>query len=327
MLFSQKLLRYILGALWLIDAIFQVQPQMFTSNMIDSVLLPTLGSQPSPVAASLNTIILMISQHLVFFNLLIAVVQAEIGLFLIMGLWVRGTVILSIVWAFIVWYGGEGMSMLLTGQASVLTGAPGAVLLYPLLGLLVYPRSSSSNKAPVENERSALFPRERFYWALAGFWIFAGLLQLQPFWWQRGQIAEAIDGMAGMGGVNSILIDPIVVPLAKLIAPLEVPLNSALVVIFLGLGIGLALNKPGWSRPLLGLSIFLGFLIWWLAQGFGMILTGLATDFNSGLLIVLMTLACWPKTNTASRAATQHQAPPATKQPEKVVSFTETAVS
>ena len=55
--------------------------------------------------------------------------------------------IASIVWAFIVWFGGEGMSMLFTGTASILSGAPGAVLLYPLLGFTVYPRKKSAAAA------------------------------------------------------------------------------------------------------------------------------------------------------------------------------------
>ncbi len=323
MLFSQKWLRYTLGALWLIDAILQVQPQMFTSNMINSVLLPTLSAQPAPVAASLATIILIMTQHLVFFNLLIAVVQAEIGLFFITGLWVRETVILSIVWAFIVWYGGEGMNMLLTGQASVLTGAPGSVLLYPLLGLLIYPRKTSS----AETSGGNLLSRLHFRWVLAGFWIFAALLQLQPFWWQPGQIAGTMSSMTGMGKLNAILIDPVLVPLARLTNSLEVPLNILLIVIFLGLGIGLALIKPDRLRPWLVFSILLSLLIWWGTQAFGMILTGLATDFNSGLLIVLMTLACWPKMNTSPQHATHKQAPPAVKQPESSVQLTEPAVS
>jgi hypothetical protein len=322
MLFSQRFLRYALGTLWLIDGILQVQPQMFTTNMINSVLLPTLDTQPGPVAASLHVIILMISQHLVFFNLLIAVVQAEIGLLLLTGLWVRGAVIISIVWALIVWYGGEGMSMLLTGQASILTGAPGAVLLYPLLGLLVYPR-----KAPSATGSAYLLSRERFRQVLAGFWIFAALLQAQPFWWQRGQISEAIGAMAGMGKINSILIDPILVPLARFLEPLEVPLNSALVVIFLGLGIGLALVRSERSHLLLVLSILLSFLIWWCAQAFGMIFTGLATDFNSGLLIILMTLACWPKTQPMASAAQHNLAPSVLTQPDQGGPLTETALS
>lgn len=324
MLLTQKFLRRVLGVLWLVDAILQVQPQMFTANMIDSVLLPTLSAQPAPVAASLHFITVTISQHLVFFNLLIAIVQAEIGLFLIAGLWVRGTVILSIVWAFIVWYGGEGMNMLLTGQASILTGAPGAVLLYPLLGLLVYPRKTSSTPA---NEADGLLARAHFRRVLAGFWVFAALLQLQPFWWQQGQISDAIGSMAGMGKLNSILIDPVLVPLTRLTNPLELPLNGLLILVFSGLGIGLALAKPRWIRPLLALSLLLSLLIWWLAQGFGMIFTGLATDFNSGLLIVLMTLACWPKTQKVPQHAPFTQAPPAVKQSESDVPLAEPAVS
>lgn len=311
MLFSQKFLRYALGLLWLIDALFQVQPQMFTTNMIDSVLLPTLSSQPAPVAASLHMVVLMISQHLVFFNLLIAIVQAEIGLFLISGLWVRQAVILSIVWALIVWYGGEGMNLLLTGQASVLTGAPGAVLLYPLLGLLVYPRKTSSTTSS-----GYLLAREHFRWGLAGFWIFAALLQLQPFWWRPEHISQVIDAQTGLGGFNTFVVDPALVPLARLTLPLEVPLNSALIALFLGLGMGLALVKPVHSRPLLVLSLLLSLLIWWAAQAFGMIFTGMATDFNSGLLLLLMTLACWPKTRRALQPAARHHLLPNARQPE-----------
>jgi hypothetical protein len=323
MFFSQKFLRYTLGALWLLDAIFQVQPQMFTTNMINSVLLPTLSSQPVPVAISLHTITLMISQHLVFFNLLIAIVEAEIGIFLLAGIWVRGTVILSIVWALIVWYGGEGMNMLLTGQASVLTGAPGAVLLYPLLGLLLYPRKAS----PTGTSTDSLLSPMRFRWVLAGFWIFAGLLQLQPFWWQPERISQMIGSMTGLGKLNALLIDPVLVPLARFTDPLEVPLNIVLVVLFLGLGIALALVKPKQMRPLLVVSVLFSVLIWWGAQAFGMILTGLATDFNSGLLIVLMTLVCWPKTQKALEREAQNQVIPHTQQPSNSVPLVETAVS
>lgn len=325
MLFSQKVLRRILGVLWLIDGILQVQPQMFTTNMINSVLIPTLNAQPAPVAASLHAITVIIAQHLVFFNLLIAIVQVEIGLFLIVGLWVRETVILSIVWALIVWYGGEGMNALLTGQASVLTGAPGAVLLYPLLGLLIYPRKGQ----PSTNGADTLLSRVHFRRVLAGFWIFAALLQMQPFWWQPEQISGVVGSMTGMGSFNSVLIDPIMGPLARLADPLEVPLNIVLIALFLGLGIGLALAKPRWLRPLLALSILFSLLIWWGAQGFGMILTGLATDFNSGLLIMLMTLACWPKTHVLPQGAAQEstQAPPVVEQPESAVSLANPAVS
>ena len=146
MLLTQKRLRQLLGILWLIDGLLQLQPQMFTMNMVNGVMVPTLQNQPGPVAASLQWIISVTTHNLILVNLLIAAVQIVIGVLLISGLWVRWTIIASIVWALIVWYGGEGMSMLLTGQAGILTGAPGAVLLYPLLGLLVYPQKKILNR-------------------------------------------------------------------------------------------------------------------------------------------------------------------------------------
>jgi hypothetical protein len=294
MLFSTRVLRYILGTLWLIDGLFQLQPQMFTLNMINGVMLPAAQGQPLPVANSLQEIIIVAAQHLTLFNLLIVVVQIVIGLLLLTGFWVRGAVIASIVWALLVWYGGEGMSMLLTGQASVLTGAPGAVLLYPILGLCIYPRASAKTAAPGAESRSLLSSMQ-LRWVLAGFWIFAALLQLQPYWWQSGQISSLMSSMIGQGGFNGVLIDPMLRLFSTLTASIEIPLNVVLIEVFLGLGIALAVVKQKHLRSWLIASIVVGIAIWWVVQGFGMIFTGQATDFNSGLLVMLMTLACWTR--------------------------------
>lgn len=295
MLLSKQLLRRILGALWLIDGLLQLQPQMFTMNMVNGVMVPTVQRQPALIAASLHWIIAVTTQNLILINLLIAVVQIVLGVLLLAGLWVRGTVIASIVWSLIVWYAGEGMSMLLTGQASILTGAPGAVLLYPLLGLLIYPKASSAQGASAEADDGTILSQTHFRWFLAGFWIFAALLQLQPYWWQSGQISQTISGMVGQGGLNGILVDPIFNSLSALTSHIEVPLNSVLIVVFLALGIGLAVVKEDRLRSFLMASIVVSFIAWWGAEGFGMIFTGMATDFNSGLLLIVMALACWPK--------------------------------
>lgn len=319
MFFSQKLIRYILGAFWLIDGLLQLQPKMFTASMVHDVLLPTLEGQPGPVSASLHLIITVLGQNLTLVNVLIAIVQVEIGLFLIAGLWLRATVIFSIVWALLVWYGGEGMNMLLTGQASVLTGAPGPVLLYPLVGLLLYPRSPSS-KRPASGERraTALISPVQFRYILAGFWIFAALLQLQPYWWQEGRISQMFGDLVGQGGINAFLVDPVLLRLSTSTASLEIPLNLVLIEIFLMLGIALARVKQEHLRAWLLVSILLSLVIWWIAQGFGMIFTGLGTDVNSGLLLVLMALACWPR---ASRLhILRRQATPESTLSERVAS-------
>lgn len=194
MLLSRKALQRILGLLWLIDGLLQLQPLMFTGNMINSIMRPMLQGQPPFIEPSLQFIVNQTTLHLAVVNVVIAVVQILLGLgfLLLSDRWVKEVVIASIVWAFIVWYGGEGMSMLFTGAASILTGAPGAVLLYPLLGFAVYPRKkfdtvSQQDKAKSRNE--GLLSRAQLRWLLSGFWFFAALLQLQPNWWQPGQIA------------------------------------------------------------------------------------------------------------------------------------------
>jgi hypothetical protein len=300
MLLSRKALQRILGVLWLIDGLLQLQPQMFTMNMVNGIMKPMLHGQPGLFEPSLQFIVTQTTLHLTAVNLLIAVVQILLGLgfLLLSDRWMKELVFASIVWAFIVWYGGEGMSMLLTGQASILTGAPGAVLLYPLLGLAVYPRKQSAATSKGVTRKAGddgLLSRKYLRWVLAGFWCFAALLQLQPNWWQQGQISQAIGAMVGQGGLNSVLVDPVLQQISNITANIETPLNIALIVVFLTIGIGLAVVKEEHLRPYLIASIVFSVVFWYLSEAFGMILTGMATDFNSGLLVVIMALACWPK--------------------------------
>lgn len=306
MLFSRNVLQRILGALWLIDGILQIQPRMFTGNMINSVMRPMLEGQPGLIEPNLQFIVAQTTTHLVAVNWLIAVVQILLGLafLLLPARWIKPVVLLSIVWSLIVWYAGEGLSMLLTGTSSVLTGAPGAVLLYPLLGLVIWPRERSSDKSK-KTEDEGLISRKLLRWILAGFWIFAALLQLQPDWWQAGQISGAIGDVLGQGGLNTFMIDPILQWLSDATARSEIVLNIVLIVLFLALGIGLAFVKEEKMRPLLSASIVLSLIIWYITQGFGMILTGMATDFNSGLLIIVMALACWPRPASFDAARTR----------------------
>jgi hypothetical protein len=300
MLLSRKTLQRILGVLWLFDGIIQLFPQMWTMNMVNGVMKPMLEGQPGFIESSLQFIINQTTLHLIEVNLLISVVQILLGLgfLLLPDRWVKEVVIASIVWALIVWYGGEGMSMLLTGQASILSGAPGAVLLYPLLGLAVYPRKKSdaaSKRTTRKAGDDGLLSRKALRYILAGFWFFAALLQLQPNWWQQGQISQSIGAMVGQGGLNTVVVDPLLQQVSNATANIEVPLNIALIVIFLAIGIGLVVVKDEQVRPFLIASIVVSIVFWYFAQGFGMILTGMATDFNSGLLVVVIALACWPK--------------------------------
>jgi hypothetical protein len=302
MIFSRKVLQYILGALWLIDGLLQLQPQMFTMNMVNGVMKPMLDGQPGFIEPSLQFIVNQTSFHLIAVNLLIAVLQILLGLgFLFLpDRFTKPLVGASIIWALVVWYAGEGMSMLLTGQASIFTGAPGAVLLYPLLGLVIWPRRATDKAAQGEKGHSGeegLLSRRVLRFVLAGFWIFAALLQFQPVWWQAGQISQSIGAMVGQGGLNTVLVDPILQHISDATAGSETFLNIIVIIVCLGLGSALAVVRDEQARPFLITSIVLSVLFWYVTQAFGMILTGMATDFNSGLLVGIMALACWPRTH------------------------------
>ncbi len=310
MILSRKTLQRVLGALWLLDGLFQLQPMMFTMNMVNGVMKPYLQGQPGVFEPSLQFIVNQTTAHLVAVNLLIAVVQILLGIGFLVApdRWVKDLVWASVVWALIVWYGGEGMSMIFAGQASILTGAPGAVLLYPLLGFAVMPRQQSATSAQEGTRQTnddGLLSRKVLQWVFAGFWIFAALLQLQPYWWQSGQISQAISGMVGQGGLDTFLVDPVLQLLSNATATIEVPLNIVLIIVFLALGIGLVVIKGKYLRPFLIASIIVSVIVWYCAQGFGMIFTGMATDFNSGLLLVVIALACWPRTQPVREAETQ----------------------
>jgi hypothetical protein len=311
MLLSRKALQRVLGVLWLIDGLLQLQPQMFTMNMVNGVMKPYLSGQPGLFEPSLQFIVNQTTFHLIEVNLLIVIVQVLLGLgfLLLPERWMFELVMASIVWALIVWYGGEGMSMLFTGTSSILSGAPGAVLLYPLLGLAIIPRKRSkdtSQDATTKTGDDGLLPRNVLRWVLAGFWVFAALLQLQPYWWEPGQISQAISSMVGQGGLNGVLVDPVLNQLSKITANIEIPLNIALIVVFLALGIGIAVARGKQLRPFLIASIVVSVVIWYFTEGFGMIFTGMATDFNSGLLLVVMALAVWPHVWHAQPARTRY---------------------
>lgn len=300
MLLSRKTLRRILGVLWLIDGLLLLQPEMFTMNMVNGTMTPMLDGQPGLLAPGMQFIVNQTTLHLAAVNLFIAVVQILLGLgfLLLPDHRVKWPVIASIIWALIVWFGEEGMGMLFTGQASVLTGAPGAVLLYLLPGLAVYPRARSGASAPGTAAKAVaggLLSRRGVRWSLAGFWYFAALLQAQPYWWHAGQIAAALNNLINLGGLNDLLVDPVVAQLSSASAPIETPLNSALIAIFLVLAVGLTTVKESQLRPVLVASIAMSVAIWYFGEALGMILTGMAPDFNSGLLLVVMALACWPR--------------------------------
>jgi hypothetical protein len=300
---SPRGLRQCLGTLWLLDGLLQLQPSMFTKQLISGIMQPATQGQPGLIAATIQPLINLTAHYTAPINGMIALTQIVLGICLLRDWFVRPAILVSIAWSFAVWYGGEGLGMLLTGQASALTGAPGAVLLYGLLGAVAYPVDSTGEERAAGIGIAVLFLRRHLQGALAGFWGLAALLQMQPHWWQSGQISQAIAGVEGQGTLNGSLLGPSLRWLAQMTSGAEIVLNSGFIVLALALAIGLTFMPGKKARPFLVASALLSAFLWWATQACGQLLTGTATDVNTGPLLVMLSVACWPIVRGAGASA------------------------
>ena len=161
-------------------------------------------------------------------------------------------------------------------MASPLTGAPGAVLLYALIGAMVWPNGRPGGLLGVRGARAA--------WA--ALWLVMAWLWLVEAGGANGitnAINAAPSGMSWLSSVQDWFANA-----AKgngvVIAVVLAALSAAI-------GMAVAVN---W-RPKLFLALAVGFnlLYWVVGQGFGGILQGGATDPNAGLLFVLLAYAMY----------------------------------
>ena len=72
-----------LGGFWLLDGILQLQPAMFTSAFVSTVLAPNLQNQPSIIESVVAFGIRLFSTNIFWWNLASALLQILIGIILI----------------------------------------------------------------------------------------------------------------------------------------------------------------------------------------------------------------------------------------------------
>ncbi|MDE3070790.1 MAG: hypothetical protein KGJ43_08695, partial [Acidobacteriota bacterium] len=136
---ARRALQLALGLVWVLDAALQYQPFMFGRAFATDVVEPTAQGNPAPIAHSVLWGAHVMLAHPVLWNALFATAQLALGLGLLWRRTVRLALAASIAWSLAVWWLGEGFGGVLSGTASPLTGAPGAVILYALLALLAWP--------------------------------------------------------------------------------------------------------------------------------------------------------------------------------------------
>ena len=153
---ARRRLQLALGALWLLDAILQYQPVMFT-RAFSQMLAAAAPGNPAFVSLPILWNAHLVGQHPMALNAAFATIQLLLALGIAWRPTVRVALGASIVWALGVWWFGEGLGGVLTGAASPVSGAPGPAILYALLAVLLWPRDRVGllRAPPVRRSRSS----------------------------------------------------------------------------------------------------------------------------------------------------------------------------
>jgi hypothetical protein len=213
-------------------------------------------------------------------------VQLAIGAGLIAGRrWVKAALVLSFGWAFVVWWFGEGLGMIAMGGASPLTGAPGAVLLYALVGVIVWPTGKALGTSAASGGLLGDY-YARLVWGIL--WLFLALLMLQPLNRAAGAFSSIFTTAASsspgpFAGLNNSL--------ANVFAGRGT--TSAIVLATLLAVIGIAVYLDWQRNVFLLVASVLALFIWITAEAFGGMFTGTGTDPNSGPMLVLLAATLW----------------------------------
>jgi len=272
---TSRTIQIVLGLIWLFDGLLQLQKFMFTSAFATTVIAPAGIGQPVFVAIPVAWAVHIILRAPATWNLLFAAMQLLIGIGFLFKKTVRPAIILSVVWGLSVWFFGEGLGGLATGTSSLITGAPGAALLYVVLGLAVWP----SHKKPES-------PAAWLTIAWAAVWLGGAVLTLLPA--QRSAVATTnlIMGQAMSAPTNLMNFDTHVNNGILAAGGWSIILFC---LVQAGVGIGIFFQK---IRPwAVWVGIVLAVAFWAVGQSFGMLFSGSATDPNTGPLIVLLGLA------------------------------------
>ena len=295
---TQRVLQVILALFWLLDAGLQFQPYMFGSGFTTTYLLNNAQNQPDVIRWIITNVGNFVGPHVAVWNTLFALVQVAIGVGLLFRRTVRPALVVSFFWAFGVWFFGEGLGLIFTGSASALTGAPGSVFLYGLIGLMAWPRATATDEG-AERKPSVGFASSAAGQGIGGavtplvvwcgYWSLAAVLFLLPDNRTPTSVASAITGMSsGEPSAYSHFLNTF----GNHFGSGGVWTTWLLAIGSLVVGFGpLVFRRP---TPFLAAGGLLAVFFWVSGQGLGGIFTGSGTDPNSGPLIVLLALAMVP---------------------------------
>ncbi|HLQ54470.1 MAG TPA: hypothetical protein VK162_09375 [Streptosporangiaceae bacterium] len=291
---GRRLLQLALGASWLLDAVLQGQSSMFT-RAFARMLADSASGNPAFVASPITWSAHIIGHHVAAANLVFATVQLLLALGIALRPTVKIALAASVAWSLAVWWLGEGLGSVLTGNASPVSGAPGAVIIYALLGVLLWP-ARTDRPAAFAAGRSVGAPTARVLWLVL--WGSLSFLSLQQAVRSPRGLSSMISGMAaGEPGWLAVTDTRVGALLARHGLAASIVLAVTLGVIAAGVYL-----PTRAARAAIVLAVFVALAIW-VAEALGGVLTGSGTDPGSGPLLALLAVAYWPSGAVAGPAA------------------------
>jgi hypothetical protein len=292
----QRTFQLVVATVWLLDAVLQLQPIMFTPgpNGFSGMLHRLASGNPSWIAHSITWNASIVDHHPVSTNASFALIQFLIGFGIVSTRTLKPALALSVVWSLAVWWFGEGLGGVFSGGATPFGGGPGGVLFYALLAIVLWPRACSDQ--PFVAARAVGVRAAKAIWVAT--WALLALLSLVG----SGRSPRALrDLVAGVNRGEPRWLARIDVSSESFFLHHGTGAAVVLAVVCLIVGAG-ALLPPHFARATVVLAIVVFSVIWVAVQNFGGILAGGATDPNAGLLVILLALTYWPLTNDRARA-------------------------
>lgn len=285
----QRTFQLVLATIWLLDAVLQIQPFMFTrgSNGFSGMLNSVAAGNPGWVAHSITWNASNVYHDPVLSNTIFALVQFLIAFGIVWKRSVKPALALSIVWSLSVWWFGEGLGNIAHGGATPFGGGPGGVLFYAVLAVLLWP-SERSNR-PFVAARSVGVTAAKAIWAVV--WALLALLAVVGSGRSPQSLHDLVAAYTGEPG----WLAHIDRSTESLLLRHGTTAAILLAVICVVVAVGVYLPDPVTKFTLvLGMVVFV--VIWVATQDFGGILAGGATDPNSGPLVIILALLYWPLT-------------------------------
>lgn len=300
---ARRTLQLVLAFIWLLDAILQFQSFMFT-KAFSQMLAGTAAGNPAVIADPISWSARIIGDHPDGTNAAFGTIQLLLGLGIAWRPTVKAALAASIAWSLGVWWLGEGLGGVLDGAANPVNGAPGAVILYALLAVLLWPtrepdvgpdRALGSEPAALAAGRSTRFVAARPVGALPArilwlvLWGSLAYFAVAPSTGPNG-LHDMISGMEGPnpGWLNSLLRVG-----ASAVAGRGETVSVILAVLLGIVAAGIFLPAPA-ARAVLVLAVVVSLAIWVFGEALGAVFSGQGTDVNSGPLLILIAAVYWP---------------------------------